>query len=702
MERRAALFCWMLGVLSGLLGAGEVTVGTEGLWKPGYWVPIHSDVAWEPGTTAVVSDSDGIPVTTRLEEKTGTLSVRPGNTQTRVEILSGGTRQTVVFPEPVASERSVVLVVGRTTAGVERAVENLHIPGKKRPYVHRLSGAGQLPGDLRCWELFDAILVSTWDDAVWKTWTPEKLRLLETWVRRGGFLVLSVGKNGAELAKNDAWKPFFPGVFEKVMPLPQTSAMEHFAQGTVPVPQWGTSDAAKIPATRLRNWGKRTRVEVSQYDLPLVYRTWWDFGRVTFAAVDLEHEAMTRWGDRGRFVARLLGYTDRSADYEERPAAGMHHGYDDMAGQFRGALDTFSVRVVSFWTLSLIFAAYLAVIGPGCFYLCRKLRRYGEAASWGVFLASVLGLCLLFVGGSRNGGPAFRMNRVALTDVNQETGQIRQALWGDLWSERAARWDLSVVPDGGEGELAWFGLPGPFLGGMGSRLTTDRKTVGYTLSGRVEGIPLAAHATRTFCGKRFRTTAEITPDVPFCFGTLRDEDAIPYGEVENPLDVPLERCVLFYNGWGYDLGTLQAGEKRTIDERLRRYDVSSMLVEEVVMERDSNIKNEKNLHRIHLPYDRGSRDREYILKTMMFYMAAGGRSYTGLDNQYQRWIDASPLLDVGAAVLFGVVSTPSSNPRLFADFQVSCGGTPTTPEGDTLRFLRVFLPVTPVVSEEKK
>ena len=61
------------------------------------------------------------------------------------------------------------------------------------------------------------------------------------------------------------------------------------------------------------------------------------------------------------------------------------------------------------------------------------------------------------------------------------------------------------------------------------------------------------------------------------------------------------------------------------------------------------------------PYDQSSTDLPYILRTMMFYEAAGGRRYTGLWNAYQGFVDLSDLLKADRAIL--VAQGPASPER---------------------------------------
>ena len=63
-------------------------------------------------------------------------------------------------------------------------------------------------------------------------------------------------------------------------------------------------------------------------------------------------------------------------------------------------------------------------------------------------------------------------------------------------------------------------------------------------------------------------------------------------------------------------------------------------------------------HQEATPYDQSSTDLTYILRTMMFYEAAGGRRYTGLWNDYQQFVDLSNLLQADRAIL--VAQGPAS------------------------------------------
>ena len=120
-------------------------------------------------------------------------------------------------------------------------------------------------------------------------------------------------------------------------------------------------------------------VEARDADLPLVVRTVRGFGQVIFLAVDLDEPPLTAWADRPLLVARLLDMPVGHSGETGRSAAMLHHGYDDLAGQLRSALDHFEgVRLAPFWLVAGLLIVYLLLVGPGDFFLLRKLVRRME------------------------------------------------------------------------------------------------------------------------------------------------------------------------------------------------------------------------------------------------------------------------------------------------------------------------------------
>lgn len=625
--------------------------------------------------------------------------------------------------------QGLILVVGSTAAGVDSGAAQMACPGAFKPRVARLASASQLPQSLDAWELIDVLVVTTQEVSVLESWDAASLKRLALWVRHGGTLVLSVGKNADAWSRNPLWASFLPGTLEKVLPVRETAAMEVFAQSPIPVTLLGVSEKYRIPVAKFSGLPPAAEVRAQQFDLPLILRRGWGLGQIHWVTFDLEHPAITNWEGRGSLIAALLDFPEKSR-WIEKQLRGLESGYDDLAGQLRSALDAFDgLRPVSFGLLCGLFLLYLGVIGPGCWFLCKKLPRGGELASWSLFLASVAGASgLLLAITSPQTAP--RLNQIQVVDFVPECGEVRQALWGNLWVPNACTLDVSFTDSGPNGTvressgkvrnssdsadepsenqswLAWFGLPGDWLGGMDSRVAVSSgfnspekesrlKSCRFS-DDQMNGVPFRARSTQSFCASRWLRPARL-PD----FGKLHDfNQSRVLGEIRNPLPLPLRHCLLFYGNWAYEIGTLAPGQSVTLDETSVYFGAAALLVDADFIE-DHSIKSSVGLRRVNRPYQRSSHDLEYVMRTMLFHAKAGGRSYSGLNHQYQHFLDASSLLSCRTAILYGVAENePSASPTesFFTHFALrnSTSGTaiPLTNSQDrNVQIIRAFLPV---------
>jgi len=135
------------------------------------------------------------------------------------------------------------------------------------------------------------------------------------------------------------------------------------------------------------------------------------------------------------------------------------------------------------------------------------------------------------------------------------------------------------------------------------------------------------------------------------------------GTITNELAFPLTNCLLAYDRWVYRIESIEPGKPIRIDSTLRRSELKTLLTGQHVV---SDTKKH-DYHQEATPYDPSSRDASYVLQTMMFFEAAGGRRYTGLTNGYQRRVDLSELLNAGRAVLIAAVPQQHHGAELLRD-----------------------------------
>jgi len=150
------------------------------------------------------------------------------------------------------------------------------------------------------------------------------------------------------------------------------------------------------------------------------------------------------------------------------------------------------------------------------------------------------------------------------------------------------------------------------------------------------------------------------------------------------LDFPLADCLLAYRYWVFELGTLEPGVPRRVGPMVKHSELKTLLTGRKIVRKGKDYRQEST------PYDLASRDLAYILRTMMFFEAAGGERYTGLTNTYQGFVDAEGLLKTGRAILVGrAPGEPKYQPTVLLR-----DGRPMTDCGD--RHLTVYRFVLPV------
>jgi hypothetical protein len=678
-----------------------IRVGFAGRYKAGLWTPV--ELTLRGGTEALsgrvrvwTADSDGVscstttpePVTQVLpgRETLVRLCVRFGHVETslRAEFQVGdrtvaertfetagsqaappvadGTADTGQYPEGLASQ-ALVVGVGPDSLGLEEAAALTKAGGEPRAVIARLDGPGSLPTQWYAYEGVDALVLSTSRPEVLSKLpaAAAQVEALDRWVRMGGTLLLCVGSQAGEVLREGApLARFAPGRFQGVLSLPQAGILETYAKSQNPIPRSGP-ERGEIRAARLT--GVRGKIEAAEADLPLVVRTPRGFGQVVFFAADLDQAPLSHWSDRKLLLARLLDLPAAETPVEEHPVR-MHYGYADVAGQLRSALDRFAgVRLVPFFAVALLAVLYILCIGPGDYFFLRKFLPRMEW-TWVTFPAVVLGLS----GGAYLlahwlKGDQLRVHQADLVDVDP-SGSVRGTSWMNVFSPGMETFNLALaprLPDGRPADaatmLTWLGLPGDGLGGMYQPGRTGAAGVpsgerSGAWNGRyaaaagldaLQGVPIQVWSTKSFTA---RWTAQSQPGA--IETSLVEESRVPRGTVTNHLDFPLCDCILAYDRYLYDLGTLEPGRPVEIGPATPSADLAEMvqgpgqaLFGKPLSGRTSPV----------LPYDPASVDVQYILRAMTFFAAADGRRQTGLANDYQSFVDLSGLLRAGCAVL---------------------------------------------------
>src|SRR5206468_2732505 len=156
-------------------------------------------------------------------------------------------------------------------------------------------------------------------------------------------------------------------------------------------------------------------------DLPLVIRQPFGFGEIVFVALDWDAPPIAGWSGRGYLFDKLFRRSVNPAEKTSDASGGAfaQTGYDDLSGQLRAALDQFpGVTPIPFWSIALIMAAYLAVIGPLDYYVVHRVFQRMQVA-WLTFPLSILLFCgVTYWLVHREKGTFIRVRQVDLVDTD--------------------------------------------------------------------------------------------------------------------------------------------------------------------------------------------------------------------------------------------------------------------------------------------
>lgn len=687
-----------------------VRVGVAGRYKPGCWTPVRvalNGVKTLNGGEVVltVPDGDGVPsrFSTPLpspapDAATDSMFVvlyaRFGRVESELAVevraAEGVVARRVFEPGATAdyqpgvlSEQELVVTVGPGPLGVEEAVRLLDQQPDRRTVVVRVEEFDELPSRWYGYEAVDLVVLSTSEPGIYAGLKPSDRRVvaLDEWVRLGGRLVLCGGEHAGEVLGGEpesALGKFAPGRFKEMVPLRGVKDFELYAGSSVRMP--GVKGELLVPHLV----DVDGRIEAADGGLPLVVRGAHGFGQVTFVAAALDRAPFAEWEDRALLTGKLLDYPATPGNENEQGTAVMHYGYTDLAGQLRSALDQFpSVWLVPFWLVVALVVLYVLAIGPGDYFLLRKVGRMQLA--WVTFPLIVVAFsAAAYLLAHRLKGDRIRVNQVDLVDVDVESGRVRGTAWANVFSPRMNRYDLAFEPRllGGRmrGEAtalcAWLGLPGDALGGMSPRTAEPAVwQTRYGFSGGLDAlddVPIPIWSTKSLTG---RWTARA--DVPV-EGRLKAEEGLLEGTIRSTLPFTLSDCLLAYGIHAYELGTIGPGESAEVGPSLRRRELKSLLTgRQIVIVAKGNEK--EDYHSQSTPYDPASVDTAYVLRAMMFHEAAGGRAYTGMSNRYQGFVDLSHLLKTGRAVLVGRAEPAAGNAEHHGA-ELLCNGQPVPPE----------------------
>jgi hypothetical protein len=597
--------------------------------RNGVWTPVQ--VTLKAGTEDVrrgdfrlaVETADGeavpyvytapVPAIPANSEQIVFVYARPGSAGSSFDVqLQKTDGQTVetragLQRDPSSSKREVLeprevfyLTVGSRLHGLKVASKPEAEPEEDAPVpgFASIENVANMPDRWFGYESVDVLVLTTASDSfVNQLLEMDKARrdALFDWVRRGGRLVLSVGRNQQSVAR---WLDKVPLVDCAIKDKSTRSVLPnvsfwcgHNAQEKKGLRQVEIARVTPGPNTCGLVWEDPADGDLERR--PIVLQTSCGLGRVVLVAFDLDAPPFSTWEGQPAFWKKLQGEAaPRVAAANANRPAGPAGPRGELGAELKHALENFEeVPVISFGWVALFILFYIVLVGPLDYLLLKKVFKRLEL-TWITFPILVL---LVSVAAYATAyyfkGDDLRVNKIDLIEIDLDgPGQVYGTSWFTLFSPRIQNYTVGLEPAAPEWGGRWTeenadapvppvmvaALEGPEPGLGGNSQSLFRRPYEYAedASGIVR-LPIPVWATRSFMASwRVPLKDRAASDRPAAIqADLRVSRLDPHsltGAFTNNLPAELQSTMLFFHGKGYLLGDLVPGETREVGPLFER------------------------------------------------------------------------------------------------------------------------------------
>lgn len=581
------------------------------LGKDGTWMPVSVQLTCNgeyPGPARLIveaADSDEIPTryTVPIPQLTPGQTeyvigyARPGgrNDNLTLTVVSDAGRELaqLTMPRPRGMEPAQMLYVaigsaleaaplpGLATTPEEGA--NIYGQAEARTLLAQVAQVEQMPTAWFGYDGADAVFLTTGDrdrmTALVNERTGRKAALAE-WVRRGGNLVVSVGKNEDLLTGMSELNDLLP-----MQPVGTAELdLKRLAWKGVPS---GENPLGVVTIAKLAPKPSRPAVTLASgppsadgKETPLVVQSPYGWGRVTLVAFELEGKPLANWQSKGLFWSELASRAGPRVPQVDLTSQNARTGFSQPIGEDSAfaelvrKMETFpGVPVVSFGWVALFILIYIVIVGPLDYLFLKKVVKRMEL-TWVTFPLTVLIVsAAAYYAAYAIKGSDLRINKYDLVDIDVAGKQLTGRTWYTLFSPRIQNYRLSVepaqplwVPDGSDDPsvmVSWSGQT------RQARQSLFRRSYDYLpKAAGLDGVPIQVWSTKGFEARWFAAAgAGRTPIEADLRVTPGGRTLI--GDISHHFGGPLEDAFIIYASGQRDpsvvpLGTLMPDAPKAV------------------------------------------------------------------------------------------------------------------------------------------
>jgi hypothetical protein len=756
------------------------------LYKAGFWTPLYFDLdAWPDGPVPEgeliieANDSDDVrnrytvrlPALQPKEHFVGltgytrpsgmdsdiTVTVRiDGRVVARKSLDSG---MTSPISPPLMAHEHLYLALGSGMANLKEALRpprqrNPNLPEDQQEadsrdtgprHVATIEDVRLVPNRWFAYEPVDLMVLPTGSREGFLmallSEREDRKKAIAEWVRRGGHLIVSVGRN-QDVLKDPLFEPI-----ESLLPVKLTGSKE------VPRLLLPASDKPMENSMPAENAGKRPPFEIAQFEakpgrayetllkdrdekLPVVVRGPYGMGQVTVVAFDVDQRPFTSWdaGSRAAFWEYLLAQTappkptEQSAQYG--PGMPGRQDTSDLATQLETRLEDFEdVPVISFGWVALFILIYILIVGPLDYLFLKKVVKRLEL-TWITFPTVVITISVAaYFTAYWIKGNDQKINKVDLLDVDLQTQQVYGNSWFTIFSPRIQHYTIGLepatpawVPAPAAGKpapspvLTYLGRPEDIPGGSNRAQSQGlfRRAYDYASDAiGLKGVPIQVWSTKSFStaweAPLDATCPLISSDVRLVRTGNKERLA---GAITSHLPVELADVSLFYKEKWYSIGPLSPNVPYAVQDEKLPTNPIPMLPDQWLTAAPPSMTKPQGVPGTRSPRSGSTPLTITTLKKLLFYRGAGER------NNALRYLDENWRLkhegdmNVEEIILFGHVArqeglaeditASQANPTQLWLGALPAEGGQRPPLNGTLNqetYIRVMIPVPKVIAK---
>jgi hypothetical protein len=672
-------------IVEGGVRIGFPGVQDKGLSRNGVWAPVR--VTLESGADDVpensyrlsVETTDGeavpyvysvpVPAIPANSERVVFAYTRPGSNgctfAVKLQKTDGQAVQPPLRPrrDPNAAQKEIIgvrdvlyLTVGSRLPALESALEHP---------VAFVKNVADLPDRWFGYEGVDVVVLTTADNA----FVDQLLRMdqarrdaLLDWVRRGGRLLLSVGRNQQRVAQWPDLVSLVGAIFQGTVTRRSLPSLQLWgiAERQLKQPLRQVEIVRVQPGSNAHALVWEDAEAGDREKRPIILQSSCGLGRVILAAFDLDAGPFADWEGQAGVWKRLHGeIAPRPSQAAPDHSAGPWRQDDELGMDLKRGLESFEeVPAVSFGLVALLMLLYIALVGPLDYLLLKKVFKRLEL-TWITFPVLVLVASVsAYATAYSVKGDDLRINKIDLVDIDlHDAGQVYGRTWFTLFSPRVRSYTVGLEPAAPEWGGRWptndadaptppvmvAALDGPEADLGGKSLGVFRHPYEYADdAGGLTRVSIPAWATRSFTSS-WRVplkdrAADRPPLIQAALRISRADENVLSGPITNNLPAELQKVALFYRGKWYVLGDLVPGESRDVNPlfegNVKKHELAEWFDpgSEVLQPRSGSMPSDQRR-------DWSNLSSSLVLRRLMFHDLPGGSAQpnSGLRSLDESW-----------------------------------------------------------------